>query len=281
MPKCEYCGKEVPFPFKCPYCGRTFCAEHRLPETHQCPNLPEEKFWYQKGKAIEREAKQQRIKEGELYFIKESPSRKEPKRTAEQKTDRSKKKRIGMILAFCVILIVISILVSYTSYNFGYSTGYNVAYNKSYNLGHSKGYDEGYVDGNLSGYEEGYIQGVIDGAGTGYNIRDPTYQEALQFIASDQTNKKQYNEETYTCVNFAADFKNNAFKAEYRCGFVEIEFPDLSHAIVCFNTTDQGVIFIEPQDDEIVTLGIGQPYWDRTKYQITYDDTVVRFMIVW
>ena len=37
--KCSYCGKELYLPFKCPYCGRYFCAEHRLPENHNCPEL--------------------------------------------------------------------------------------------------------------------------------------------------------------------------------------------------------------------------------------------------
>lgn len=40
MPKCERCGKETQFRFHCSYCGKAFCAEHRLPENHQCPNLP-------------------------------------------------------------------------------------------------------------------------------------------------------------------------------------------------------------------------------------------------
>jgi Zn-dependent protease len=35
--KCQYCGKEVVLPFKCAYCGDFFCAEHRLPESHACP----------------------------------------------------------------------------------------------------------------------------------------------------------------------------------------------------------------------------------------------------
>jgi Zn-dependent protease len=35
--KCQYCGKEVVLPFKCAYCGGLFCAEHRLPESHACP----------------------------------------------------------------------------------------------------------------------------------------------------------------------------------------------------------------------------------------------------
>lgn len=37
--KCHHCQKETAFPFKCPYCGHYFCAEHRIPENHNCPEL--------------------------------------------------------------------------------------------------------------------------------------------------------------------------------------------------------------------------------------------------
>jgi len=279
MPKCEYCGKEVLFPFVCSHCGKTFCAEHRLPENHQCPNISKEQFWYQRQKAIEGESKQEPpIREGELYFIKESKEEKEPE------TEKPKRKIAYLIPAFCITLILVGAITAYTSYNFGYSIASSVGYEKGYNegyvcgnlSGYEVGYDAGYLDGNSSGYEtgynSGYIQGVTDGAGRGYNIRDPTYQEALQFIALDQTDKNQYNEENYTCLNFAADFKINAFDAGYRCGFVFVEFAEGGHAIVCFNTTDYGLIFVEPQNDNIVNLEIGQPYWD---------DIVVRYTIVW
>ena len=35
--KCQYCGEEVVLPFRCTYCGGFFCAEHRIPERHECP----------------------------------------------------------------------------------------------------------------------------------------------------------------------------------------------------------------------------------------------------
>jgi Zn-dependent protease len=35
--KCQNCGTEVILPFKCSYCHGYFCAEHRLPENHACP----------------------------------------------------------------------------------------------------------------------------------------------------------------------------------------------------------------------------------------------------
>ena len=37
MPSCDYCNEEVGYlPFKCKYCGGTFCKDHRLPENHDC-----------------------------------------------------------------------------------------------------------------------------------------------------------------------------------------------------------------------------------------------------
>jgi Zn-dependent protease len=37
--KCQKCGREVFLPFRCPYCGEYFCSEHRLPESHECPQM--------------------------------------------------------------------------------------------------------------------------------------------------------------------------------------------------------------------------------------------------
>jgi len=39
MVKCDHCGKEIYMPFKCKYCQLSFCADHRLPEAHDCKNL--------------------------------------------------------------------------------------------------------------------------------------------------------------------------------------------------------------------------------------------------
>lgn len=35
--KCQYCNKDAFLPFRCPFCKGYFCAEHRLPENHKCP----------------------------------------------------------------------------------------------------------------------------------------------------------------------------------------------------------------------------------------------------
>jgi hypothetical protein len=121
------------------------------------------------------------------------------------------------------------------------------------------------------GYDAGYDQGVEDGAGSGWNIRDPTYAEAIAFVNSDRTNENEYTDD-YVCYDFTADFNTNAFQMGYRCGFVYIEFSKTAHAITCFNTTDSGLIYIEPQTDEIVDVSVGQLYLDKV---------IVKMGIIW
>lgn len=37
--RCDVCSAFELLPFKCKYCGGTFCGAHRLPESHNCPGL--------------------------------------------------------------------------------------------------------------------------------------------------------------------------------------------------------------------------------------------------
>jgi len=38
--KCDYCQKlSDELPYKCKFCGGTFCSDHRLPENHECIGL--------------------------------------------------------------------------------------------------------------------------------------------------------------------------------------------------------------------------------------------------
>ena len=41
MATCDVCGEYENLPYQCKRCGQTFCAEHRLPENHNCPGLAE------------------------------------------------------------------------------------------------------------------------------------------------------------------------------------------------------------------------------------------------
>ena len=41
MTRCDACKKNVPLPFRCPFCGKNFCDDHRLPPNHACTGLAE------------------------------------------------------------------------------------------------------------------------------------------------------------------------------------------------------------------------------------------------
>ncbi len=36
---CDYCGESSSLGFTCSYCGRFYCANHRIPEKHNCSGL--------------------------------------------------------------------------------------------------------------------------------------------------------------------------------------------------------------------------------------------------
>ena len=46
---------------------------------------------------------------------------------------------------------------------------------------------------------------------------------------------------------------------------------NLPHAIVSFNTTDKGIVFFEPQTDDLVELEAGKDYWTECIKNSTLD----------
>ena len=124
--------------------------------------------------------------------------------------------------------------------------------------------------------------------GYGYVLSDPTYLQMKNFLASDKTDPNRYDINTYNCQNFSADVIANAAKLKIRCAFVTVDEESSGHAIIAFNTTDRGIIYIEPQSDEEVNLRVGRRYYQciipQPGYYYappSYDDTVLRFLVIW
>jgi len=176
----------------------------------------------------------------------------------------------------------------------GYENGYSVGYEAGYSLGKQGGYDEGYVSGKRDGYDEGYDLGRADGYedgyevgmeagfGHGYTLRDPTYREVVTFLREDRTDKNKYVEDTYVCSHFARDVCNNAEEEGLRCAYVLLIFPEGSHAIIAFDTIDEGLVYFESQTDERMKTVVGKPYWPRDKYSPpSYDDTIIDILVIW
>jgi len=125
--------------------------------------------------------------------------------------------------------------------------------------------------------------------GHGYTIKDPTYNEMMSFIDDDDTDKAEYIPGEYECTDFATNLCNRAEEEDIRCAYVSIRFPGgRGHAIVAFNTVDKGLIYIEPQYDDLVEIEIGKlfhqcvvPTGDYKYEKPAQDDTIEKVLVAW
>jgi hypothetical protein len=120
------------------------------------------------------------------------------------------------------------------------------------------------------------------------HLHNPTFEEAISFLSEDKTDLNQYREDDYVCSHFARDVNNNAESQGIRCAFVDIRFPQSAHAIIAFDTTDQGMVYFDPITDERVKPVIGKQYWRCVEpkpgyyYQKpSFDDTIVDIVVIW
>jgi hypothetical protein len=99
-------------------------------------------------------------------------------------------------------------------------------------------------------------------SGTKYTLHNPLYWEVRNFINSDKTDTKPYDEDSFNCANFAQEVNNNAENMGIRCAYVTLNLSGPDHALVAFNTTDRGLVYFEPQEDyEVKSLEIGKDYY--------------------
>ena len=192
--------------------------------------------------------------------------------------DNSQKVATALSIFIAVLMLCGGSL--FIGYARGFQNGNDGSYSQGYNQGKSEGYQSGYKSGQQSGYQPATQQQT---ASSGYTINNPTYLEMKAFLAQDTTNNNEYVEGQYVCVDFAAKVNNDAEAENMRCGVVDIFYPDgYGHTIVAFDTTDRGLIFIEPQFDQEVQLIVGRSYSKINNFtSAPRDDTIERYLISW
>jgi len=121
-----------------------------------------------------------------------------------------------------------------------------------------------------------------------FNLHNPTFQEALDFLNEDRTDANEYKEPDYVCSHFARDVNNNADSQGIRCAYVDIRYPQQAHAIIAFDTTDEGLVYFDPVSDERVRPVIGEAYWQCIEPSPGYyyekppfDDTIMDVVSTW
>ena len=120
------------------------------------------------------------------------------------------------------------------------------------------------------------------------HLHNPTFEEALDFLERDQTDANEYLEGEYVCSHFAADVNNNAEQQGIRCALVDVRFSSSGHAIIAFDTTDEGMVYFDPITDDRARPVIGKRYYRCVEpkpgyiYETpSFDDTIVDIVVIW
>lgn len=187
--------------------------------------------------------------------------------------------KIGAVISIFLATIILCGGAGFLGYFYGSQTEYQAIYNQGYAQGKDAGYDDGYK----SGYEASLKPSPEQQTSVSDILQNPTYQEMKLFLAQDTTNSNNYEEDMYVCTDFAVAVNNNAESQGIRCAIVDMFYPDgYGHTIVAFETTDRGLIFIEPQFDREVEMVIGESYSKSNKFTAApRDDTINRYLIAW
>ncbi|PIS17551.1 MAG: hypothetical protein COT59_00070 [Candidatus Nealsonbacteria bacterium CG09_land_8_20_14_0_10_42_14] len=108
----------------------------------------------------------------------------------------------------------------------------------------------------------------------------PTYQEVIDFVAMDFTNKHKYVIPDYQIINFAADLNNSAEKWGFRAATVYLKFTSYQPwYLVAFETTDKGIIYISPTTDEVAPEPVIGESFKLESWTKSYE--VERIIIAW
>jgi hypothetical protein len=98
------------------------------------------------------------------------------------------------------------------------------------------------------------------------NAHDPTYQELMDFLSTDDTVHNKYVNPNFTCADFATELQNHAESHDIRCGYTGLNFEGKSngHAIDVFDTVDDGLVYVDTTGGKVhvlKNLQVGDPYY--------------------
>ena len=245
---CDVCGTNMLL-YKCKYCGKIYCEEHRRPEAHKCSGLSEYKYQIETG-TIQKPGIQT-IEPIEVPAGSISVS--EVIRRVWHAT-----KLLSIVLIAMSILITLILLIGFIILQIPAMQGSSPVLNTT------------------------GVQLVLV---NNFSASDPTYDDLIRFLKSDSTSSVKYEYPGWTCADFAKQLHDNAEAHGIKAAFVAVEFynssidysiyddgsgsfspplaaPDMGHGFNLFNTTDRGPVYVDASgiyegsaDDRIVYVG--------------------------
>lgn len=101
--------------------------------------------------------------------------------------------------------------------------------------------------------EDGYQELVDMNTENNESLVNIEMNDLLVFLENDKTDEHEYST-SFLCVDFSLTLLHNASLQNISSGIALLDYHTAwGHCIVCFNTTDEGIVFIEPQSDTDVT----------------------------
>ena len=198
---------------------------------------------------------------------------------------------IGLVLLIeGLIFVDFMVYIGATSSTFSekvvaaYETGYDQGYAKTYEITYQEAHAQAYEKGYSREYEIGLVNVSKEEAAVRVDLHNPTHKELTEFLVGDATNSNEFIHNKYVCFDFAAELNNNAETNGIRSAYVRVRFDGWGHAVVGFETTDKGLVFIEPQSDREVEMVIGESYpWQRVGAVSPTDrnEPVSEIQIIW
>lgn len=86
---------------------------------------------------------------------------------------------------------------------------------------------------------------------TSSNSNSISWNGLVNFLSTDHTNWNAYDINNYNCLDFAIDLVENANNQNINAWIVGVDFTngETGHAFVAFDTSDKGIVYVEPQGD--------------------------------
>lgn len=110
----------------------------------------------------------------------------------------------------------------------------------------------------------------------------PSFLELTKFLEEDRTDLLEYRKNEFNCVDFTNTFiknflKEGFFACETTLYIIDENGKEGAHSLVAVNTTNLGLIFIEPQNDRILyKIEVGDDYCDLVGWDCDYKITHIK-----
>jgi uncharacterized coiled-coil protein SlyX len=88
-----------------------------------------------------------------------------------------------------------------------------------------------------------------------------TRKELKEFLKKDKTNNLKYSDD-FDCNAFSFTLIRNLYDYGYLAYPVYIEYDDSAHMVVSVYDENEELIYIEPQNDDIINIELGEYYGD-------------------